>query len=165
MKVESELIGADSLDAKLKAVTEEVRYKGGRFALRKAAKIIEVAAKNNAQRIDDPNTPNSIADNITTRWSSRRYKRTGDLGFRVGVRGGAKGAAEAVGEITGKGKGNPGGDTFYWRFVEFGTVNAPAHPFMRPALSRNHGAAQAEFVNQCGKAIDRAVKRASKGRQ
>ena len=27
------------------------------------------------------------------------------------------------------------GDGFYWRMVEFGTVHAPAHPFIRPAFS------------------------------
>ncbi len=26
-------------------------------------------------------------------------------------------------------------DGFYWRFVEHGTVNSPAHPFLQPAIS------------------------------
>lgn len=28
------------------------------------------------------------------------------------------------------------GDAFYWRFVEYGTVHRPPHPFIRPVLKR-----------------------------
>ena len=63
-------------------------------------------------------------------------------GIRVGVLGGAKNYA-AYGEIvTGRSaKGNPGGDTFYWRFLEFGTSKMRARPFMRPAMLTKQQAA------------------------
>lgn len=160
--IEANIEGMDVLLGKLHEVTVDIRHKGGRFALRKAAQVVREAAKDNARRLDDPETANKIADNIVERWSGRRFKRTGDLMFRVGVLGGARGHAAASGEVKGKGKDNPGGDTFYWRFVEFGTEQAPAQPFMRPAIERNVQKATDEFVRQYDKALTRALKRAKK---
>lgn len=157
-----ELEGLDSILGKFQEIEQDVKKRGGRFALRKAAQVVRDQARRNAEALDDPLTSNSIAENIVERWSSRRFKRTGDLGFRIGVLGGAMGAATAVGELTGSGKNNPGGDTFYWRFLEFGTQDIPARPFMRRALSDNITKATSEFVNQYDKALDRAIRRARK---
>lgn len=160
--VEFDLIGLDELRGKLQELSSDMQFKGGRFALRKASNIIREAAKANASRVDDPATPESIAKNITVRWDGRRFKRSRDLGFRVGVLGGAKGFAKASGEVKGKGKANPGGDTFYWRFLEFGTEKMRAQPFLRRALTDNIQRASDEFVREYGKAADRAIKRAKK---
>lgn len=176
--VSFELTGLGPLLAKLDSVAQDVKYKGGRFALRKAANIVAAAAKKNALQIDDPVTAEEIAKNVAIRWSSRTFKSTGDLGFRVGILGGARqedtakkqrrrardGATslDELGEIAGKGKANPGGDTFYWRFVEFGTARSRAQPFMRRALSENITAATDEFIKQYEKGLDRAIKKAAK---
>jgi len=159
----------------MKELGYEVSYKGGRSALRKAAKLVSEAVKVNARRLDDPQTAEQISENVAIRWGSKKFKSSGDLMFRVGILGGARASGTSrkrragqrslaeLGEIVGKGKGNPGGDTFYWRFLEFGTRNVRAHPFMRPALERNTQAATVEFVKNFKKAIARAVKRAQKG--
>lgn len=176
-----QISGEKELNAKLKGLNRETKFKGGRFALRKAANIVKNAAVSNALAIDDPETAEQIAKNIVIRWGSRRFKSTGDLMFRVGVLGGARppqsakqqrrnarrrGAhgrsLEQLGEVAGRGKGNPGGDTFYWRYLEFGTEKMPAHPFMRKSLSDNIENATNEFVRQYNRAIDRALKRAGK---
>lgn len=156
------LNGLDELRATLNSVSEDTQHKGGRYALRKAAQVIQAKAKQNAGRVNDPATPEEIAKNITIRWSGRRFKRTGDLMFRVGVLGGAKGHAAASGEVKGRGKGNPGGDTYYWRFLEFGTSKIAAQPFLRDAIASKQSEAISEFVNQYNIAIDRAIKRAAK---
>lgn len=174
-KIEQE--GLEELDRKMKTVTFDMKRKGGRFALRKAAQVVRDAAKENARRVDDPATPNSIADNITERWNGKLFKRTENLGFRIGVRGGARSTSRAaeysrrsrrragisslddLGEFAGAGSDNPGGDTFYWRFIEFGTSKMSARPFMRPALDKNIGKSTDEFVKQYKKALDRAIKR------
>lgn len=163
MSFEIQYDGLDALNAKLKSVTEDVRKRGGRFALRKAAQLIRDEAKDYASFIDDPGTANRIADNIVVRWNGKIHRRSGDLGFRVGVLGGARDYG-AYGEIKtgGNASNNPGGDTFYWRFVEFGTSHAPAHPFMRPALANNIRSATSIFINEYDKAIKRAIKRAAK---
>lgn len=160
--VEFSITGLDELNAKLQSISDDLKKKGGRFALRKAAMVVAKAAAENAARVDNPKTHQRIYANVTLRWSSRRYKSTGDLGFRVGVLGGARRVAKITGEFKGKGAGNPGGDTWYWRLVEFGTEHSKARPFMRPALENNTDKATNEFILQYGKAIDRAIKRAGK---
>lgn len=156
------MTGLPELLGKLDAIDYDLKRKGGRFALRKAAQIIRNQARMNAERVDDPRTAENIAANIVERWNGRLFKKTGNLGFRVGVLGGAQGAAEAVGEVTGKGSGNPGGDTYYWRFLEFGTENAPAQPFMRPAINQVGNDPVDAFIKEYGKSIDRALKQAQK---
>lgn len=151
--------GLEPLLARMENLSFDLRKKGGRFAMRKAANLIRDRARENAANVNDPKTPEEIAANIVVRFSPKDFKRNGNLVFRVGVLGGARGHAAASGEVAGQGANNPGGDTFYWRFLEFGTINAPAQPFARRALSENIQAATNEFINQYNKALDRAIKR------
>lgn len=46
--------------------------------------------------------------------------------------------------------------------LEFGTVNMPAQPFMRPAWDANKDAALASITNDLGTEIDKAAKRAAR---
>ena len=147
--------GLDAVLAKLKAVSYETRYRGGRFALRKAAQVVREAAKQNAQRLDDAETGRSIAENIAERWNGKLYKSTGDLGFRVGVLGGAKIPKDNVDE-------GASGPTPHWRLLEFGTEKMAAQPFMRPAIENNVDRVVSVFVSEYGKAIDRAIAKAAK---
>lgn len=174
-RLDFNIIGVEQLSAKLKVISDDIKFKGGRFALRKAANLVRDAAKKNASKIDDPKTAENIEKNIAVRWSSKTFKRNGNLKFRVGVRGGAqsygntrenrrKGRAGKTYKTDG-GKGNPGGDTFHWRFAEFGTSRSRAQPFMRRSLSENVGEATAEFVKQYDKAIVRTLRRAEKAAQ
>jgi len=68
---------------------------------------------------------------------------------------------EAYGELaTGKrATENPGGDTFYWRFLEFGTSSISPRPFMRPALAENTSEATNIFVNEYEKVLNRVTRR------
>lgn len=163
--VRFQIEGLDALLARLDSLDAETKFKGGRAALRKAANVVRDAAIAGARDIDDPETAEQIAKNIAVRWSTRTFKRTGDLAFRVGVLGGAKNPGpklRELGELSGKGKANPGGDTWYWRLVEFGTSRTRARPFMRPAIERSTNEATAAFVREFNKAIDRAIRRKSK---
>lgn len=155
--IQFSITGLDSLLGKLDSLKYETRYKGGRFALRKAAQLVRDAAKQKAAAIDDPTTGRVISANIVERWNGKHYKRTGDLAFRVGVKHGA---------VIPKGNPDQGvnGPTPHWRLLEFGTEKMRAQPFMRPALESNISAATDTFVRQYEKAIDRAIKRASKGK-
>lgn len=154
--VEFSMTGLESLLGKFEAIGYDMKRKGGRTALRKAAQLVADKARQAAISIDDPDTGRSIAANIALRWNSRRFNRNGDLSFRVGVLGGAK--------I--KIKGNPdqgkGGVTPHWRYWEFGTSKMRAQPFMRNALADNISEATNAFVTEYEKAIDRAIKRATK---
>jgi HK97 gp10 family phage protein len=155
--VEFSITGLDSLLGKLDSVTDDVKRKGGRYALRKAAQIIVDKAKQNAQRIDDSETGRSIAENIAMRWNGRLFKRTGDLGFRIGVLTGSTRNLEPGNPDTG-----PGGATPHAYLVELGTEKARAQPYLRPAMDTSMGEVTDEFVRQYERAVDRAIKRAAK---
>lgn len=165
------ITGIEDLLGKIESISDDVRIKSGKASLRKAAQVIMLKAKALALRIDDPETAENIAANISTQFSSKHFKQTGDLMYRIGVMGGARAYANTkhnvrkrqVGKMDGD-KGNPGGDTFYWRFHEFGTRTVKKRPFLRPALQNNVEAAISAFVSEYEKAIDRAIKRAKKKR-
>lgn len=155
--VEFSITGLDSLLGKLEAVTYDSKRKGGRSALRRAAQLVADRAKEGAQAIDDAETGRSIANNIALRWNGRLFKRTGDLGFRVGVMQGA--VLAKAGQPPNLSAGGP---TPHWRLWEFGTVDMKAQPFMRKALADHISEATSTFVTEYEKAIDRALKRAAK---
>lgn len=155
--VEFSITGLESLLGKLESVTYDMKRKGGRSALRKAAMVVVDKAKQNAQRIDDAETGRSIADNIALRWDGRLFKRTGDLGFRIGVLTGSTRNLQPGNPDTGK-----GGATPHAYLVELGTEKARAQPYLRPALEGQIGEVTNTFVTAYELAIDRAIKRAAK---
>jgi HK97 gp10 family phage protein len=148
------LQGLDSLLKKFDAVAYDVKRKGGRSALRKAAQLVMEAAKENAQALDDSGTGRSIAENIALRWNGRLFKHTGDLGFRVGVLHGAI--------LQKNGSKEVGAPTPHWRLFEFGTSKMRPRPFMRRALSENIIKATDVFAANYEKSLDRAIKKAGK---
>lgn len=152
--VDFSILGLDGLLGKLGAVSLDVRHKGGRAALRKAAQVVVQKAKEGAERIDDKATGRSISDNIALRWNGRLFKRTGDLGFRIGVLHGA--VLKDGGDLSSN------APTPHWRLIEFGTEKMPAAPFMRPALADHISLVTNTFVTEYEKAIDRAIRRAAK---
>lgn len=105
--------GLASLKGKLAEIPDDLKRKSGRAALRKAGNVIVSKAKQNAALIDDPSTGRSIADNIAMRWNGKLFKRTGNLGFRIGVMHGA-----VLQKHPDKGVNAP---TPHWRLLEFGT--------------------------------------------
>ena len=152
-----ELKGVPQLLAKLASVKNDAKYKSGRFALRKAAQVYVKKIKQNAARLDDPKSAADISKNVAERWNGRLFKRTGNLGFRVGILGGAGGNKKSS-ELSGL----PGGDTRHWRQLEFGNEHMRAQPFMRRAGEDGAQEATDEFVRQYSKGLDRAIKRGAK---
>lgn len=165
--IEFKITGLDQAIDRMSTLPSKLQKRGLRAALRKGGNVIRDAARANARGLDDPETANSIARNITLQAMSARRARAagGDLGVRVGVMGGARkyGNTKAnrrqgrVGKsyATGGSKGNPGGDTWYWRLLEFGTSKMRAQPFMRPALSDNIDAATNAVADELSKQLDK----------
>lgn len=152
--IEFGLTGIDSLVAKLESISYDMKRKGGRSALRKAAQLVANKMKEGARNIDDPETGRSIADNVALRWNGKLFKASGDLGFRVGVLHGAV--------LKDGGDTSANSPTPHWRLIEFGTVNMRAQPFARKALADNISEATNAFLTEYEKAIDRAIKRAAR---
>ena len=142
MDISVNVQGLAAIERKLKLLPERVGRNAMRRALRKGANVIRDMARNNAQRIDDPDTKEQIAKNIAVAGGGRtREREAGGVMMRVGVRGGAKVRKGGGTYHVGGSKSNPGGDTFYWRFVELGTSRTRAQPFMQPAAASGAGKA------------------------
>src|SRR5690606_9635204 len=125
-----------------------------RRALRKGANVIRDAARNNARRLDDPETREKIFKNIAVAGGGRRReRREGGPVMRVGVRGGAKPLKK------GTETGLSGGNTTHWRFIELGTSRARAQPFLRPAGSEKAGAAIDATVRAMDTEIDKELRK------
>jgi len=152
--VEFSITGLDSLLGKLDSVSYDIRRKGGRAALRKAAQLVVRKAKEGAERIDDKSTGRAISDNIALRWNGKLFKQAGDLGFRIGVLHGA--VLKDGGDLS------PNSPTPHWRLIEFGTEKMAAAPFMRPALANSISEVTNTFATEYEKSIDRAIRRAAK---
>ena len=149
--------GLRELNQRFKYLGQDMRFRGGRFALRKAANLVRDEAKVLARRVDDPSTGRVIADNIGVRWSGKHFRRTGDLMFRVGVLG----RNRLMGSNPDEGAG---GATPHWHLLERGTEKMKAQPFLRPAGENNTQAITAEFTKQYQKSIERALRRVRAGR-
>tara|TARA_R100000742_G_C4279648_1_gene104976 strand:+ start:7703 stop:8161 length:459 start_codon:yes stop_codon:yes gene_type:complete len=63
-----------------------------------------------------------------------------------------------------KGKQWEGG-AIYGMNVEYGTVNMPPHPFMRPAWSATKSIVEKEMINSCKLIVARAIKGLNKGKR
>lgn len=145
-----DLKGFDVVAAKMKLASKELRYKGGRAALRKATQIVATQLRQNARAIDDPDTGRSIARNVAMRWNGRLFKQSKDIGFRVGIRHGAV--------LKDKGADVPGAPTPYWRLVQFGTEKMRANPFATRALTENVQSVIDKFAQEFEKELDGALK-------
>lgn len=152
------LKGMDELKDKLQKLAGD-RIRSATFsALRAGANNIRDEARRSAP--NDPATPESISRNIVVRQGKKRFERqSGGLTVRVGVLGGAADRS-SQGEIQGAGNGNPGGDTFYWRFLEFGTSRGISpQRFMRDALNKTAPRAIADFQAKMKERIDKEVQK------
>ncbi|MDP2141274.1 MAG: HK97 gp10 family phage protein [Gammaproteobacteria bacterium] len=124
--------GLDAAVRGMKSFSPKLQKRGLAAAARKGANVIRDAARANARAIDDPQTAELIAKNISTQGSRRLSRKISGAAIRVGVMGGA--------DIRKRDEksGLPGGATQHWRLVEFGTEDTPAQPFLRPAGETNH---------------------------
>jgi HK97 gp10 family phage protein len=128
-----------------------------RRSLRKGANVIKASAIQKARGLDDPTTSENIAKNVSVHSGGiKRERQVGGPMMRVGILGGARDMSQ-YGEIKGAGAGNPGGDTFYWRFLEFGTSKMHARPFMRPAMNESAGAAFHAVGTDMAAQIDKEI--------
>lgn len=168
MSADFKIEGMDDFMKKLDVLTDRKSVnRKARSAARKAMQLVQMAAMVGASRIDDPDTRESIKENIVIRNGKSRDLNT--VIMKVGVLGGAKNYANSKDNVR-KGRAgkeyftagsskNPGGDTFYWRYLEFGTSRFPAVPFLRPALSANIEWVTSEFNKHFMKSIETAIKK------
>lgn len=154
MDISVNVTGLAEIERKLKLLPERVGRNAMRRALRKGANVIRDAARANARRIDDPETREAIYKNIAVAGGGRRREReAGGVMMRVGVRGGARPLKN------GTDTGLPGGNTTHWRFVELGTSQARAQPFLTPAGVEKAQAAYDAIAADAIKQVDKELSR------
>jgi len=153
MAVELNIEGMDQFKRKIEQLSNPKKVKQiARKAGRQAMNLVRDAARANAKMIDDPETAEKIHKNIVTQGGKSR--NSNEVVIRVGIRGGA-----AMNKISNREalSGLSGGNTTYWRFIEFGTSLIQAFPFMRLALSRNIDEATTKFVQVFDAEITKAL--------
>lgn len=149
MSIKFEIQGLENLQSKLEQLNNPRKVKSAiRKALRQGANVVRDAARANAKTIDDPETKEKIWRNIAVQGGKSKNKDV--LVMRIGVKGGASFSNPNPPKET-------GGDTRHWRWIEFGSVNNPAIPFMRPALSNNIQPVTNKVVQILNDEIDKAL--------
>lgn len=161
--------GLDDLLKKMNALPDRLKRRAIVRSARKGANIIRDKARLNAQRFDDKETAESIAKNTVVSYSSRASKRLNAIVMRIGVMGGAKQYANTKANVRAKragktyktlgDKSNPGGDTWYWRFLEFGTEKMRAQPFLRDAADKSVQESFNIIADDLGPQIDKEIER------
>lgn len=145
--VDVKLTVSPGLLDRLATLPDKLQKKGAVRASRKAMRVALNAARSAARNLDDPESAERIWKNVALQNSSRQGRREGGVVMRLGVRGGARSYANTRENVR-KGrvgktyktlgdKSNPGGDTWYWRFLELGTRRTAVREFLQPALKDN----------------------------
>lgn len=127
------LTGADELSRIFKTLPQELQRQVVVPAAKDAMEIVKQDAIRRAAAIDDPTTIPDISKNIALVEDTRFFNETGSTKISVGVRKTKR--------------GQRGGNTFYWWWVELGTSRNRAQPFMRNALGQNQQAVFQEFLS------------------
>lgn len=189
MDVQFELTGAEEIVAKLSTFSSKLQQAAGRRSARRAMAVVRAAAREAVRAHDDPESSERIWKNVYIQQSRRQSAAVGGVVMRVGVLGGARQYAGTranrragrVGKTykTGGDKGNPGGDTWYWRMLEFGhrvahgksgrvtprggfrnvpvtsgTQKVSAYPFLLPALQNNAQAVLTILTSELNRELD-----------
>lgn len=157
---EFELKGLEELKAALQQMPDRIRKRAVGKALRAAGRLVRDEARVRTPVLSEPaknRRPGVLKRAIAVR-RSKLAARQRMVGVFINVRplqsvlSGTKSATRksALGKV---GASNPN-DTFYWRFVEFGTRKMRAQPFLAAAARKLPQAADV-FIRVAGDEINR----------
>jgi HK97 gp10 family phage protein len=165
-RLETQLQGVDDVLDKLAKLKSDIQKNATKKAARSGAGIIRKAVAAGVRPLDDETTPESIPKNVAVQFAPHTSRKVGGAAFRVGIRGGAKSPKKQglTKKIKGRGKrsvegltGAPGGDTFYWRFLEFGTSKIQGKGFMQKAMVQSIDPATKKFIAVIWAEIEKSV--------
>jgi HK97 gp10 family phage protein len=154
--------GLKQLGERMQKLGADVNKRTSRAATAAGARVVRDATRKNIDALQLVDTGNMRAAVAAQR--SKRTRLTSE--HRVGIK---SGGGYRSGDIQGgktsdvkaakTGTGKLGVDAFYWRFLEFGTVDRPATPFLRPAFESNKNKA----VEEIKRVLERRIKKAEGG--
>ncbi|WP_049294036.1 HK97-gp10 family putative phage morphogenesis protein [Franconibacter helveticus] len=138
--------GLDEISRDLETLSRAENNKVLRDATRAGAEVLREEVIQRA-----PERTGKMKKNVVI--LTQKARRRGEISSGVHIRG----VNPRTGNSDNTMKANNPRNAFYWRFVELGTVNMPAHPFVRPAFdTRQEQAAQAA-MERMNRAIDEVL--------
>lgn len=162
----SEQLSIQGLDGLLRSLREAPKAIQGRAVqagMRKGGNVIRDDARRRA-----PKESGFMASQIVTRRANSRSRQRAGVGqggeyFTVGVKTGRR--RKYANTKRNRRRGRVGkvyeeaGWAYYWRFVEFGTKNMRASPFLTPAGEAKGPEAAQVVIDETWAALDRQLKK------
>jgi HK97 gp10 family phage protein len=142
--VKMEIKGLKELSDAMRKLPVNVARNGLRRAVSSGAKVIQIEARSRAP-VD---TGEMRRDIMIKRERSTKGEMSAE--YSVFVRSGKKS------RLAGKKRG-VARDSFYWRFIEFGTKHMGKQPFMRPAFEAKKEVAANTIKKTLAEAIEKAA--------
>lgn len=154
--------GLDGLLQSLRQLPKELQGKPLLSGMRKGGNLIRDEAKRRVVRASG-----FLANQIVVRRAAAKDRRKAGVGaggeyFTVGVRTGKK--VRYANTKRNRRQGRAGklyeqsGWAYYWRFLEFGTKNMRAKPFLTPAAEARGPQAAKVMIDETRNAIDKIMK-------
>jgi HK97 gp10 family phage protein len=140
------ITGLADLEKRLMGFSDRIAKNIMRGAISAGAALI----RNEARRLAPKDTGEMARDIMIKR--AREVRGSGKIEYQVFVRTGKKS------RMAGK-KRDVNRDSYYWRFVEFGTVKMSAKPFMRPAFDGQKEAATVRIKEYLAARIEKEAAR------
>lgn len=169
-----EIEGLRELKKALKQLPRDLRVKVLQQSLRPSANLIRDVARAMAPRgksfvrrsilkngdvWEERHEGGMLRKAIVVRREKKKYQRN-QAQVRIGV---LHGGTKKVGNVANNVK-TGGIDAWYWRFVEFGTSQQNARPFLVPAFESTKYAAAHKIKGDLRKGIERTARRLAKKR-
>jgi HK97 gp10 family phage protein len=154
--------GLDGLLQSLRQLPKELQGKPLQTGMRKGGNLIRDEAQRRA-----PRASGFMAKQIAVRRAAAKERRKAGVGvggeyYTVGVRTGKK--VKYANTKRNRRQGRAGklyeqsGWAHYWRFLEFGTKNMRARPFLTPAAEARGPQAAQVMIDETRNAIDKIMK-------
>lgn len=155
--------GLDGLLRSLREAPKAIQGRAVRSGMRKGGNVIRDDAKRRA-----PKASGFMASQIVTRRANSKSRQRAGVGqggeyFTVGVKTGRR--RKYANTKRNRRRGGVGkvyeesGWAYYWRFVEFGTKNMRASPFLTPAGETKGPEAAQVIINETWAALDKQLKK------
>ena len=138
--------GLEDIARDLETLSRAENNKVLRDATRAGADVLKTEVINRA-----PVRTGKMKKNVVV--VTQKSRRRGEISSGVHIRG----VNPRTGNSDKTMKANNPRNAFYWRFVELGTVNMPAHPFVRPAFDTRQEEAAEAAIARMNSAIDKVL--------
>lgn len=146
INVNLDFSGLEDIARDLETLSRAENNKVLRDATRAGADVLKTEVINRA-----PVRTGKIKKNVVV--VTQRSRRRGEISSGVHIRG----VNPRTGNSDNTMKASNPRNAFYWRFVELGTVNMPAHPFVRPAFDTRQEEAAEAAIARMNSAIDKVL--------